>query len=84
MPNNIIMRQPILTGSAQPLGGNEVFTVDVSCPPGNSGPVYFQTGSSEEIPWVSGEWHRLEHVRLSDIFVRGTPGDRLSIIGGTW
>ena len=45
MPNNIIMRQIVLTGSVQPLGGDEVFTVDVSCPTKNTAPVYFQVGN---------------------------------------
>lgn len=84
MPNNIIMRQIVLTGSVQPLGGDEVFTVDVSCPPNNTAPVYFQVGNEPETPWVPGQWHHLLRVKLSDIRVRGTAGDRVCIIGGTW
>lgn len=84
MANNIIMRQIVLTGSVQPLGGDEVFTVDVSCPPGNTAPVYFQARGGEEVPWVSGQWHHLEHMKLSDVTVRGAVGDKVCIIGGTW
>ena len=83
MANGILLRLVPVTATFQPLGGNEVFTVDVSCPPTNSGPVYFKVGS-DEIPWCSGEWHRLVRIKLKDVSVRGTPGDVVSLVGGTW
>lgn len=84
MANNVLMRQIILGEVAQPLGGNEVFTVDVSCPPGNSGPVYFKAGAEAESPWLPGEYHKLLRVQLSEITVRGAAGDTVSLVGGTW
>lgn len=84
MANGILLRQITVTATFQPLGGNEVFTVDVSCPPTNSGPVYFKTGTGPEIPWCSSEWHRLVRIKLKDVSVRGTPGDVVSLVGGTW
>ena len=84
MANGVLMRQVAVTATAHPLGGNEVYTVDVSCPPTNSGPVFFKVGAQAEVPWVVGEWHNLKKVKLSDITVRGNPGDFVSLVGGTW
>jgi hypothetical protein len=84
MPNNLIMRQITLTGAAQSLGGDEVFSVDVSCPPTNTAVVYFKVGSASEIPWQAGQWHNLKRIRLADISVRGAAGDTVILVGGTW
>ena len=84
MANGVVMRQIALTGVLQPLGGNEVFTVDVSCPPTNTGPAFFKVGADPEVMWLPSEWHCLHRVKLSDISVRGNPGDVVSIVGGTW
>ena len=84
MANGILLRLIPVTATFQPLGGNEVFTVDVSCPPTNSGPVYFQTGSLPEVPFLPGEWHHMERIKLKELSVRGTPGDVVSLVGGTW
>jgi hypothetical protein len=84
MANGVLMRQIALTGVHQALGGNEVYTVDVSCPPTNNAPVFFRVGANPEVPFVPGEWHQLKRVKLSDIQVRGNPGDFVSLVGGTW
>ena len=84
MANGILLRQIAVTATFQPLGGNEVFTVDVSCPPTNSGPVYFKVGDQPEVPWIASEWHNFVRIKLKDVFVRGTPGDVVSLVGGTW
>jgi len=84
MANNVFMKQIAVTATPQPLGDRSVFTVDVSCPPTNSAPVYFRANGGDEVPWIASEWHRLERIRLSEITVRGTPGDVVSIVGGTW
>ena len=84
MANGVFMRQITLTGVHQPLGGNEVYTVDISCPPTNTGPAFFKAGAGSEVGWLPSEWHHCRRIRLSDITVRGTPGDVVSIVGGTW
>jgi len=84
MANGVVMRQIALSETHQPLGGNEVFTVDVSCPPTNTGPVFFKVGAQAEVPWVVGQWHSLKKVKLSEITVRGNPGDFVLLVGGTW
>lgn len=84
MANNILMRQLTLGEVAQALGGDEVFTVDVSCPAANTAPVYFKIGAADEMPWQPGAQHNLRRIRLSDITVRGTAGDKVDLVGGTW
>jgi hypothetical protein len=84
MANSVLMRQIAVTASLQPLGGNEVFSVDVSCPPTNSGPVFFKVGAEPEAPFIPGEYQNFRRIKLSDITARGNPGDVVSIVGGTW
>jgi hypothetical protein len=84
MANSVFMRQITLTAVHQPLGGNEVYSVDISCPPTNSGPTFFKVGAGAEVRWLASEWHAFRRIKLSDITVRGTPGDVVSIVGGTW
>jgi len=45
---------------------------------------YLQGDSGQEVPLAPGEWHRLERVNLADIQVKGSVGDKLTVIGGTW
>ncbi len=84
MANNAFMKQIAVAEQSQPLGENAVYTVDVSCPPSNTAPVYVRADGGEEVPWIPGEYHNLRRIRLSEISVRGTPGDVVSIVGGTW
>lgn len=82
--NNPVIRKLELTETFQPLGGDEVFSVEVSCPPTNVGVAYFQAGTGVEVPWVAGEYHLFRRVNLGDILVRGVPGDIVTVVGGTW
>ena len=83
--NNAIMRKIDVTGTYQALVTDSmVATVTVSCPPGNAGVVYFKGDDSSDVPWQPGEWHTLKHVDLADIQVKGTPGDTVTLVGGTW
>ena len=41
-------------------------------------------GSGEPVPWVAGEWHDFWSVNLNEIVIKGTPGDVVTVIGGTW
>jgi len=61
-----------------------VATVDINCPPGNVGNVLFKTPDDTDVPWVPGEWHNLVGVNLADIQIKGTVGDTVTIVGGTW
>lgn len=84
--NNIILRTIPLTADVQPLSAQdvEVASVDVTAPPGNQGPVLFHGDDGSTVAWIPGEYHTFLRVNLAAIHVRGTPGDVLTLVGGTW
>ena len=83
--NNSIMRKIDVTGSYQPLVTDSlVATVTISCPPGNAAAVQFKGDDGSDVPWLAGEWHELRSVDLAEIQIKGTPGDVVTIVGGTW
>ena len=83
--NNAIMFRVVLSDEYRPLAERSlVATVDVSAPPSNAGPVMFLGIDGQEVPWTAGEWHSLVRVDLSEIRVKGTPGDTVTVVGGTW
>jgi hypothetical protein len=83
--NNTVMRLVDVTADYAALAAVEtVATVTISCPPTNAGPVYFEGDTGQDVPWIAGEWHTLERVNLAAIRVKGTVGDILTIVGGTW
>ena len=83
--NNFIMRKIDVTGSYQPLVTDSlVGTVTISCPPTNAAAVQFKGDDGSDVPWLAGEWHELRSVDLAEIQVKGTPGDVVTIVGGTW
>ena len=83
--NNLIARKVDLTTSYQPLASERtVVTVTLSVPPTNAETAYLSGDTGQDIPLVAGEWHTLHHVDLSEILVKGTSGDVVTLIGGTW
>ena len=83
--NNILMRKVDVTADYQPLAAERtVVTVTISCPPGNAAVVYFKGDDDSDVPWIAVEWHTLVGVNLADIQVKGTVGDTLTLVGGTW
>lgn len=83
--NAVIQRKVVLTADWQPLSAKSlVGSFDISAPPANAGPVLFLADDGSEVPWCSGEYHSWKSVDLSQIFAKGTPGDLLTIVGGTW
>lgn len=66
------------------LGGDEIFSFEASTPPTNAGNVTFTGPDGESVEWIPGEYHKFYSVRLSDILIRGTVGDKVTITGGTW
>ena len=84
--NNVIMCKITLTDEYQSLTDKdlEVASIDISTPPTNAGLVIFQGDDGSEVPWIPGEWHKLLRVNLASILVKGTPGDVVTIVGGTW
>ena len=86
MPNNLILRKIEVTPEWKPLSPVPlVGTVDVSAPPSNSGPVFIRSGKGEESFFIPAEFHCFQRVALDKVEVRSdTPGNELTLIGGTW
>ena len=84
--NNIVMRKIVLTAAYQALTAKdvEVASVEVSTPPGNAGPAYFKGDDGSDVPWIAGEFHSFQRVNLADLMVKGTPGDVVTVVGGSW
>ena len=83
--NNVFMRKTDVTGSYTPLVSEKtVLTVTISAPPTNAANVLFKADDDSDVPWVPGEWHVFKSINLAEIQVKGTVGDVITIIGGTW
>ena len=83
--NNVIMRKIAVTTVYTPLVVSKLIgSVTISTPPTNSGQVQFRGDDGLDVPWVPGEWHEFVAVNLADIKVKGTPGDVVTVVGGTW
>ena len=83
--HNLVQRRVVLTADWQPVSAVPlVASVDVSCLPQNIGLVWFQGDDGSEVPWLPGEWHQFQRIDLGNLRVRGSPGDTLTVIGGTW
>ena len=83
--NNFVMRKIDVTADFEPLVSTSLIgSVNISTPPDNAGNVIFQGDDGSEVPWVPGEWHEFRSVDLSTIKVKGTAGDMVTIVGGTW
>jgi hypothetical protein len=83
--NNVILRKVTVTTTYQPLSSVKlVGSVTISCPPGNTAAVLFRGDDGTDVPWASGEWHDFVGINLNEIQVKGTAGDVVTIVGGTW
>lgn len=85
--NNTIIRKITVDEVWQPLSSQKLIgSVELSCPPTNTGNVAFETDnqSGVGVDWVPGEYHTFKSIDLSQIRVRGTFGDVVTMIGGTW
>ncbi len=83
--NSALMRKVTVTASYQPLASvPTVASVEIACPPGNAGVVNFKGDDGSDVPWQPGEWHALHRIDLSKIEVKGSVGDTVTIVGGTW
>ena len=83
--NNVIMRKIEVSENYTPLASEKtVCTVTISAPPSNAGNVFFKGDDGSDVFFVPSEWHTFYSINLADIQVKGTPGDVLSLVGGTW
>lgn len=83
--NNVIARKIDLTAGYQSLSQVQLIaTITLSSPPTNTETVYLKGDLGDDIPLVPGEWHIFHSVDLAKIEVKGTAGNVVTIIGGTW
>lgn len=85
--HNVILRTITMTNAWQPLSDTPlVGSVTISAPPTNAATVLLRSADNpdHEVFFVNGEWHDFHRVELSALQVKGTPGDKLTLIGGTW
>jgi len=85
MANNSITKSVTVTADYALLSAaSMVVSVEISCPPSNVGNVTFRDGAGNECEWVPGEWHEFRSIDLAELQVKGTAGDKVTIVGGTW
>ena len=83
--NNVVMFSFELSGEYRPLSEQPlVASVDISAPPDNTDSILFRGMDGRDVIWIRGEWHTMIRVDLSTIYVKGTLGDVVSVVGGTW
>lgn len=83
--NRTIMRKVIVSADYRPLATRSlVGSFEISAVPSNAGTVFFRGDDGGDVPWVPSEYHAFQEVDLGAIFAKGTPGDVVTVIGGTW
>jgi len=85
--NNAIMRSFEITNGAvfEPIIAESVRgTAEISCPPSNTDNVVFEGDDGSSVEWEPGEYHDFVNIDFSTIKVKGTNGDKVTIIGGSW
>ncbi len=83
--NNAIARKIDVTTDYQPLVSEQmVATVTVSAPPANITDIFLLGDTGDDVPIAPGEWHTFYSVDIASVQVKGTAGDIVTVIGGTW
>lgn len=84
MSNNTILRQIDVTEEFQALAEtNTVASVTISALPANISYVTLKSADGE-VQMIPGEWQIFHKIDLSELQIRGTVGDTVSVVGGTW
>jgi len=79
------MRQVVVTETYAALTSESlVCSVTISCLPTNAAVVYFRGDDGEDVQWLPGQWIDFRSVNLANIYIKGTAGDVVTVIGGTW
>ena len=83
--NNAIMRHVDLTGSYVAMASSVVVgSVTISSPLSNGAVAYLKGDTGDDVEIHPGEWFQFESIDLAEMQAKGTPGDFLTVIGGTW
>jgi hypothetical protein len=82
MKSTPVIRTATVTADYAPISATPlVATVDISCPPANTAAVKFRGDDGSDNEWIPGENHRFPNVDLSTIYIKGTPGDKVTVAG---
>jgi len=82
--NNTLLKQIDVTADWQALSSvSLVASVTISAPPTNAGNVLLRNGEGQ-VEMIPGEWQAFHHVNLAELEIKGTAGDVVTIVGGTW
>lgn len=87
MTNNPIMRQFEITNGSEfePIVSESIRgSGEISVSPDNADNVIFQGDDGSDVEWIPGEFHYFRNVDFSSFKVKGTNGDVVSIVGGSW
>mgnify|MGYP001441078688 CR=1 FL=1 len=85
--HNVILRTITVTNAWQSLADRPLIgSVTISTPPSNAATVLLRSTDdpANEVFFVNGEWHDFQRIDLSTLQVKGTSGDKVTVIGGTW
>jgi len=83
--NNTIMRSIAMQAAYARLSDTRVVgTVTLTSALGNAATVYLKGDTGDDVPLAPGEWHTFERINLAAIEAKGTAGDILTVVGGTW
>ena len=75
----------MLNAGYQPIAGSRlVASGTLSAPVTNAAVAYVRGDDGSDVPLEQGEWHEFVSVDLAGIQVKGTPGDVVTFLGGTW
>lgn len=77
-----IMREITVTADYLPLSADSlVGNFEISCLPSNAANVLFQGDDGSDVTWIPAEWHEFPSLDLNNIKIKGTPGDKIKVIG---
>jgi hypothetical protein len=82
--NLVVAQNFVLSADYAPLveDASLIGDVEITNPSGN-GSVSLLGSDGEDVVWAAGEWHDFRRVRLATLQFKGTPGQKLTLIGNT-
>ena len=83
--NNIIMRSIAVGAAYAPLvSAKLVASVVIQAPASNMAVVTFKGDDGSDVSWQPGDWYEFHHIDLNSVQVKGTVGDKVIVVGGSW
>lgn len=83
--NRVMMRSVTVGTAYGPLVAQRLIgSVTIRARATNTADVFFLGDDGSDVPWAPGTAHEFQSVDLGQIQVKGTAGDVVTIVGGTW